>query len=252
MAEEFAGKVALVTGAGGGIGRATAQALAKAGAQVLVTDVSAKGGEETVAAITGAGGTARFRQVDVADADAVKAMIDDAVSTYGGLDYAVNNAGIDPEFVPEAQWKLDDFEKIVGVNIRGVFVGMKYEIEAMLNRGGGAIVNVASFAGLNGVVNKPAYTASKHAVIGLTKASALQYARRNIHINAICPGGVRTAIMTDNLPANFDMSQVNDNHPIGRIAEAAEIADAILWLLSKKSNFVVGHGLLIDGGLGAQ
>lgn len=251
MAEDFAGKVALVTGAAGGIGAATAKALAAAGAKVVVADVSAKAGEQVVSEIKAAGGTASFITCDVSDPAAVKAMVDHAVSTYGGLDLAVNNAGIDPEFAPEARWDLGDFEKIMGVNIRGVFVGMKYEIEQMLKRGGGAIVNVASFAGLNGVPNKPAYTASKHAVIGMTKASSLQYARQGIRINAVCPGGVRTAIMTDNLPADFDMTIVNDNHPIGRISDPEEIAGAILFLLSDKAGFVIGHGLVIDGGLGA-
>jgi len=253
MTHDFSGKVALVTGAGGGIGRATAEALAAAGAKVVVGDVSVKGGEETVALITGKGGTASFVQCDVSDPAQVQAIVDHAVATYGGLDIAVNNAGVDPEVAPAAEWKLEDFDRIHGINTRGVFLCMKAEIAAMLKRGGGAIVNIGSFASVAAVVNKPAYTASKHAVLGMTKAAALQYARDGIRINAVCPGGVRTAILVDNVGTSSEAAAAVDAaHPIGRASEPAEIAEAVLWMASPASGFVIGHGLVIDGGLSAQ
>lgn len=253
MAQDFSGKVALVTGAGGGIGRATAAALAAAGAKVVVGDVSVQGGEETVALIQAKGGTASFVRCDVSDPTQVQAIVDHAVATYGGLDVAVNNAGVDPETAPEAEWKLEDFDRIHSINTRGVFLCMKAEIAAMQARGGGAIVNVGSFASVSGVVNKPAYTASKHAVLGMTRAAALQYARAGIRINAVCPGGVRTAILVDNVGTSAEAeAAVAAAHPIGRAGEAEDIAEAILWLASPASGFVVGHGLVVDGGLSAQ
>ncbi len=248
---DFQNKVTLVTGAGGGIGRATAKAFAQRGAKVVVADYAADAGQETVAQIAAAGGTASFVACDVSVPEQVAAMVRHAVDTYGGLDYAVNNAGIDPEFAPEADWSLDSFDRIMGINLRGVFVCMKEEIARMRGRGG-AIVNVASFASFAGVPNKPSYTASKHGVLGLTRAAALQYAREGIRINAVCPGGVKTAIMTDNLsslPENGE-DLVAQNHPIGRIAEPEEIAETILWVAGSAS-YMVGHGLIVDGGLAA-
>ncbi|SNS80326.1 NAD(P)-dependent dehydrogenase, short-chain alcohol dehydrogenase family [Sphingomonas laterariae] len=253
MAHDFTGKVALVTGAGGGIGRATAEALAAAGASVVVGDVSAKGGEETVALIAAKGGKASFVRCDVSQEADVAAIVDHAVSTYGQLDIAVNNAGVDPEVAPAAQWKLEDFDRIHAINTRGVFLCMKAEIAAMQKAGGGAIINVGSFASVSGVVNKPAYTASKHAVLGLTRAAALQYGREGIRINAVCPGGVKTAILVDNVGTSAEAeAAVAAAHPIGRAGESQDIAEAILWLASPASGFVLGHGLVIDGGLSAQ
>lgn len=247
---DFNGRVALVTGAGGGIGRATAEMFAARSAKVVVADVSVKGGEETVQRIKAAGGTASFISCDVGNEEQVKAMVAFAVDTYGKLDHAVNNAGIDPELSLEADWSLDKFDRILNVNIRGVFLCMKEEIARMLESGG-TIVNLGSFASYAGVANKPAYSASKHAVLGLTRSAGLQYAGKGIRINAVCPGGVRTAIMDDNLRELPDGERlVAANHPIGRVADPAEIADAILWL-SGKGTFVIGHGLLVDGGLAA-
>jgi NAD(P)-dependent dehydrogenase (short-subunit alcohol dehydrogenase family) len=250
---EFSGKVALVTGAGGGIGRATAELFGARGAKVVVADVAAGAGEETVAHIVASGGEASFVACDVSDAAQVAAMIGHAVQTYGRLDHAVNNAGIDPELVPQAEWRLDQFDRIMGVNVRGVFLCMKEEIARMLAQGAGTIVNIGSFASYAGVQNKPAYSASKHAVLGMTRAAALQYGRAGIRINAICPGGVRTAIMDDNI-GNFADGEkmVAANHPIGRVSEPSEIAEAVLWASGAGSAFMIGHGLLVDGGLAAQ
>ena len=249
--KDMQGKVALVTGAGGGIGRATAKLFAKQGAKVIVADYMAEAGEETVSQITADGGTASFISCDVSVPDQVAAMVQYTVDTYGGLDYAVNNAGIDPEFALEADWSLDSFDRIMAINARGVFLCMKEEIARMKGKGG-SIVNVGSFASFAGVPNKPSYTASKHAVLGLTRSAALQYAREGIRINAVCPGGVKTAIMVDNIGSLPEGGEdlVAQNHPIGRIAEPEEIAETILWVAGSAS-YMVGHGLIVDGGLAA-
>jgi len=252
MTEDVAGKVVLVTGAAAGIGRATAELFGVRGAKVVVADVSAPAGEEAVRHIRDNGGEASFVACDVSDEGAVKASVAHAVKTFGRLDYAVNNAGIDPEVAMEAEWRLDHFDNIMNVNVRGVFLCMKEEIAQMLKQGGGSIVNVGSFASYAGVRNKPAYSASKHAVLGITRAGSLQYASRNIRINAVCPGGVQTAILEENLKHIPDIKTVIASSPIGRIAQPAEIAEAVLWLCSAKASFVIGHGMLVDGGLAAQ
>lgn len=252
MTEEVAEKVVLVTGAGAGIGRATAELFGARGAKVVVADLSMSAGQDVVRLITERGGEASFVTCDVSDEGAVKASVAHAVKTFGRLDYGVNNAGIDPEVTMEAEWRLDHFESIMSVNVRGVFLCMKEEIAQMLAQGGGSIVNIGSFASYAGVRNKPAYSASKHAVLGITRAGGLQYASRNIRINAVCPGGVQTAILEENLKHIPDIEMVIGSNPIGRIAQPAEIAEAVLWLCSSKASFVVGHGMLVDGGLAAQ
>ena len=249
--QKFANKVALVTGAGGGIGRAVACALAAEGASVLVADI-VEAGRETVALIEAAGGTAVFVRTDVQSSADTAAMVREAVSRFGRLDIAVNNAGIDPEVAPEAEWDEAAMARILGVNVQGVFLCLKHEIAQMLTQGGGAIVNLASAAGVVGVANKPAYTASKHAVVGLTKASALQYASRGIRINAVCPGAVDTQMLQDNLGGGMDKSLVGANHPIGRLASSDDIARAVLWLCSDDAGYVLGHALVVDGGLTVQ
>ncbi len=247
----FSGKVALVTGAGGGIGRAVACALAARGASVVVADI-VEAGRETVALIEAAGGSAVFVPTDVQSSADTAAMVAEAVTRYGRLDIAVNNAGIDPEVAPEAEWDEATMTRVLGVNVQGVFLCMKHEIARMLTQGGGAIVNLASAAGVVGVANKPAYTASKHAVVGLTRASALQYGSRGIRINAVCPGAVDTPMLQENLGGGVDKSLVGANHPIGRLASPDDIARAVLWLCSDDAGYVVGHALVVDGGLTVQ
>lgn len=249
--QDFNGKVALVTGAGSGIGAVVAKTLAAGGARVAVVDVAASG-EQTAQAIVAAGGEARFLQCDIQDSAAVAATVAATVEHFGRLDIAVNNAGIDPEVSPEAEWDETVMERVLAINVKGMFLCLKHEIAQMVEQGGGAIVNLASAAGVVGVVNKPAYTASKHAVVGLTKASALQYAPKGLRINAVCPGAVDTPMLQGNLPPGFDKSLIGANHPVGRLASAEDIARAIIWLCSDDAGYVVGHSLVVDGGLTIQ
>ena len=250
MSSEFAGKVAIVTGAGGGIGLATAKAFAKAGARVAIADVQDRLGEEAARAIAAEGGQSIFVHTDVSNTNSVATLVARTVSAFGQVDYAVNNAGIDPEVAPDASWDEHVFDKIIGVNLKGVFLCMKHELEQMEKQGGGAIVNVASIAGLTAVYNKPSYTASKHGVIGMTKAAALQYARRNIRINAMCPGGVDTPITEQNHGGSMEfLERMKNAHPIGRIAGPEEIASGILYMCSSGASFMTGHAMVLDGGL---
>ena len=249
---EFSGKVALVTGSGGGIGLATAKAFAEAGAKVVIAEISTKLGEAAAQAISGKGAEAVFVQTDVSNTASVANMVERTVATFGRLDYAINNAGIDPELTPTADWDEAVFDRIQSINLKGVFLCMKHEIPQMLKQGGGAIVNVASIAGVTAVANKPSYTASKHGVVGMTKAASLQYARQGIRINALCPGGVETQITVDNHGGDQAfIDRMANAHPIGRIADPSEMATAALFLCSKASSFVLGHTLIADGGLTA-
>jgi NAD(P)-dependent dehydrogenase (short-subunit alcohol dehydrogenase family) len=252
LSGEFSDKVVLVTGAGSGIGLATAEAFALAGAKVVIAEISAKAGEAAAQSLRDRGGEAVFVATDVADAASVGNLVDQAVGRYGRLDLAVNNAGIDPELTPEASWDEAMFDRIIAVNLKGVFLCMKAEIAQMLQTGGGVIVNVASIAGLSGVANKPSYTASKHAIVGLTRASSLQYARRGIRINVLCPGGVDTPIAVDNHGGDpAFIASMNNAHPLGRIAAPSEIASGALFLCSNAAAFMTGQPLVLDGGLTA-
>lgn len=246
MNYEFEGKVALVTGASGGIGRATAVAFAASGARVVVSDVNEEGGTETVDLITKAGGTALFQRCDVAKADDVKALVQKAVSEYGRLDFAHNNAGINNLTASE----YDDavWERAIGINLTGVMLCMREEAEVMMAQGKGAIVNTSSINGLVGNGAQPAYTASKHGVVGLTRHGALRWAQAGIRVNCVCPGVIETP-MTAPLTANPDMKKVLDSlTPMGRMGKAEEIASAVLWLCSDQASFVTGHPLVVDGG----
>lgn len=249
----FEGNVALVTGAGSGIGRAIALAFAAGGAQVLVADIGEAGGRETVATIERAGGKALFQRCDVADEADVQAAVDAAVRGFGRLDHAVNAAAIDPEIAPEPRWDVAEFDRIVGINLRGTMLCMKAEIAAMRETGGGTIVNFASFAGVAGVPNKPFYTAAKHGVVGLTKAAGLDQAKHGVRINAICPGFIRTPMALANTAETPGVLEaIAARNPTRRVGEPDEIAAAALFLSSDKAGFIIGQALSIDGGISAQ
>lgn len=248
----FKEKSVLVTGAASGIGRAAALAFARAGARLTIADIDVAGAEETQAMIAQAGGTVRFVKTDIANAAEVEALINGIVDAYGRLDCAFNNAGIEIEHLPLAGSDEATFDKIMNVNVKGVWLCMKYEIAQMLKQGGGNIVNTASVAGLVGAPLQPIYAASKHAVVGLTKTAAAEYGRAGIRVNSVCPGVIRTPMLTHALEREPRREKtIKSIHPIGRIGEAEEIANAALWLCSDLSSFVTGHQLAVDGGLTA-
>lgn len=240
-------KVAIVTGGNSGIGRATAVALAKEGAKVVIAARREKEGEETARLVKEAGSDSIFVKTDVTNEDDVKALVNRTVQVYGKLDYALNNAGFDEAQTTLVEETSSDFDKIMNVNVRGVWLCMKYEIPQMLKNGAGSIVNMASGAGLIGIPQTPIYSASKHAVLGLTKSAANGYAKSGIRINAVAPGLVKTPMISE-IKGEF-MEKLKSMHPIGRIAEPEEIAEAVVWLLSDKASFVVGHTLSVDGGI---
>lgn len=244
----YGGRVALVTGAGSGIGRATALAFARSGARVVVADIARENGEETVSLIAAAGGSAVFVPVDVADAASVEAMVAAAVDQYGRIDCAFNNAGILPAKARTADCAEDVWDRTIAVNLKGVWLCMKHEIRQMLTQGGGAIVNASSVAGLKGYALTSPYVASKHAIVGLTRTAAIEYGPDNIRINAVCPG----AVMTDLVRGLGTSVQSLEGRPMARYAEPDEIAAAVLWLCSDAASFVTGSALPIDGGLSAQ
>lgn len=242
--------VAIVTGGSTGIGAATAKRFAEEGASVVVADVNVEDGEGTVAEITDAGGEATFVEVDVSDPDEVEAMVETTVETYGGLDFAVNNAGIEGENAATTDQPHENWEQVIDLNLTGVFVGMQAEIDAMLEDGGGAIVNMSSIAGQVGFPQSSPYVASKHGVIGLTKTAALEYSEAGVRVNAICPGVIETPMVD---ASNQEQIQgVVDATPIGRLGEPPEIGDAAVWLCSEEASFVTGESLVIDGGYISQ
>jgi NAD(P)-dependent dehydrogenase (short-subunit alcohol dehydrogenase family) len=251
--KEFDGKVALVTGGGAGIGRATALAFAREVAQVVIGDRNVERGEETIRMIRDSGGTASFRQTDVSVANDVEALVDHAMTTYGRLDLAFNNAGVEGEVRPLADQNEANYDAVMNINVKGVWLSMKYEIPPMLKNGGGAIVNASSVAGVTGFPGIGIYSASKHAVIGLTKTAALEYSAQGIRVNAVNPGLIDTE-MADRLAAgvNTTKDDLAPLHPIGRIGRVKEVADAVLWLCSSRASFVTGHSLFVDGGFTAR
>jgi len=240
------GKVALVTGAGGGIGRAAAEVFARSGASVMVSDVNEAGGAETVALIEAAGGKAAFVRCDVSKADEVKAMVAATVEKFGGLDCALNNAGINR--ITDDQYDDAIWERDIAINLSGVMRCMREEAAVMLPNGGGAIVNTASINGLVGNGGQPAYTAAKHGVVGLARHGALRWAKAGIRVNAVCPGVIETP-MTAPLVQNPEMKALIDGMtPMGRMGSASEIAEAVVWLCSPAASFVTGHAMVVDGG----
>ena len=243
------GKAALVTGGGSGLGRASAIALARAGATVTVADVDEQGGKETATLVSEeAGGDADFVRADVTQADEVEAMVDKAVARWGHLDCALNNAGTTGVSAPTADYTLDDWNRAIALNLTGVFLCLKYELPSMLERGG-AIVNMASGAGLVGFPGLPAYVASKHGVVGLTRAAALEYASQGVRVNAICPGSTRTPMLEGFMGGDEQVERMMTRAvPLGRLGRPEEIAEAVVWLCSDAASFVVGHSLAVDGG----
>jgi NAD(P)-dependent dehydrogenase (short-subunit alcohol dehydrogenase family) len=247
-------KIALVTGAGSGIGRATSLVLAREGATIVVADVDAAGGEETVSAIKDMGGVGMFVHADVSRATDVEAMVEATMKTYGRLDCAYNNAGIEGYFGGRLhEYPEDTFDRLIEINVKGVWLCLKYEILQMLKQGGGAIVNTASAAGLVGSRQMSAYVASKHAVVGLTKSAALEYAKDGIRVNAVCPGIIDTPMMDRLVDGREDYaSTIPTRQPIGRKGTPEEIAEAVAWLCSDAASLVTGLSMSVDGGFVAQ
>jgi len=241
-------KVVIVTGGSSGIGRATAIALAKQGVEISIAARRINEGEETVRLIKDAGSDGMFVKTDVANEDDVRSLVEKTVNKYGRLDYAFNNAGMDEIMTPFLDQTTEKFDQIMNTNIRGVWLSMKYEIPEMIKSGGGAIANNSSVAGIMGFPQMPIYIASKHAVLGLTKSAALEYAKSGIRINAIAPGGVVTDMAKRVFGDNQLLETLTSMHPIGRIADPEEIANAVVWLLSDNASFVLGHTLIVDGG----
>ena len=253
MVTSMESKVALVTGAGSGIGRATALAFAEQGYRVVVSDIFDDHGKETVAMIADAGGEAIYLHADVAKPEEVKALVDGTIDAFGRVDAAFNNAGIEGESAPTADCSEENWDRVIDINLKGAWLCMREEIPHMLRQGGGSIVNCASVAGLVGFAGIPAYTASKHGLVGLTKAAALEYATQGIRINAVCPGVIDTS-MIERFTHGSDEEerQMVAMEPMGRMGQPEEIASAVVWLCSSGAGFVTGTALTIDGGLVAR
>ncbi len=249
MTDTFDGKVVLVTGAGSGIGRASAQLFAKRGARVVVADVKGEQAKETVNTIEQRGGEAIATHTDVSSPAEVAAMVQRALAAYGRIDCAFNNAGIEGEMAPTAQCSEANWDRTIAVNLKGVWLCMKAEIPVMLEQGGGAIVNCASVAGLVGFAGLPAYCASKGGIVQLTKTAALEYAQQGIRVNALCPGVIHTP-MVDRLTGEEAEaeSQFTALEPVGRMGTPEEMAQAAVWLCSDEASYVTGHPFAADGG----
>jgi NAD(P)-dependent dehydrogenase (short-subunit alcohol dehydrogenase family) len=252
MGVNFDGKTAIVTGAASGIGRETARRLAADGANVVVTDVDTDGGTETVDLIAEADGVATFVEADVSDSAHAESMVEAALDEYGGLDVAVNNAGIEGETKPLAEQSEDAWDRVIDVNLKGVWLSMKYELPELAADGGGAVVNTSSIAGLVAAGGVP-YVASKHGVIGLTRVAATQYAGEDVRVNAVCPGVIDTP-MVDRAGEDDPeaIEQFVGMQPLGRKGTPGEVADAIVWLCSEEASFVTGNAYPVDGGYLAQ
>lgn len=249
MNKQFEGKIALVTGGSFGIGRAAAVAFAKQGANVVVSDWIEDKDNETMKQIAAAGATGFFVQCDVSKPDQVKSLIEKIMARFGRLDFAFNNAGIEGVTAPTQECTEENWDNTIAVNLKGIWLCMKYEIPLMLKQGKGAIVNCASVAGLIGFPGLPAYVVSKHGVVGLTKTAALENAKQNIRVNAVCPGIIQTA-MIDRLTGKDKTveKQYESMEPVGRMGQPEEVAEAVVWLCSDSASFVTGHAMPVDGG----
>ena len=246
---QFNDKVVLITGAGSGIGRAAALLFSECGAKVVVSNRNQVNGEETVREIRDSGGDAEYICADVSVHADVKNLINATVKHYGRLDYAFNNAGIDGKKALTTECEEDDWEVIIDTNLKGTFLLMKYQIQQMLNQGAGSIVNMSSVCGFVARPSRCAYNASRHGVIGLTKTAALEYSRQGIRVNAVAPASIKTDIYERSTQGDPEIQKMYaDAHPIGRVGNPAEVAEAVLWLCSDKASFVTGHTLVLDGG----
>lgn len=248
------GKVAIVTGASSGIGLHTARLFAENGASVVLADLDETAGKEAVQAIEGAGGSALFVKTNVSESAQVKELVDKTVERFGRLDYAVNNAGIGGESVPTAEITEEGWDRVIGVNLTGVWLCMKHEIEAMLENEGGAIVNVASILGKVGFANAAAYVSAKHGVVGLTKSAAMEYATLGVRVNVVCPGFIYTPMLENaGMAEGSEMhTYISSLHPMQRMGTPEEVATMIVWACSDEASFVTGASLLVDGGYTAQ
>jgi NAD(P)-dependent dehydrogenase (short-subunit alcohol dehydrogenase family) len=250
---EFQNKVAIVIGGTSGIGRAAAVAYAREGARVVVAGRRAAEGEETVRLLGAQGGEGFFVTTDVSKAAQVKELVERTLQKFGRLDFAFNNAGIEQEPTPLLEQDEETYDRVMDINVKGVWLSMKYEIPAMLRTGGGSIVNTSSSLGVVAMPGIEIYTASKHAVIGLTKSAAVEFGKQGIRVNAVLPAAIETDMLQRFIGENAETrSYIMGKHPIGRIGRSEEIAEAAIWLSSSKSSFVTGHSLLVDGGFTAQ